>query len=167
MVLSRDELIRTLEHEIGIILHLASKVRPNDLDYRPTPKQRSTLELLQYLVIVAPIHLEAALRAAFDLAAWETAWRTGQLSAKAMDLEQVKAAITTQPALFRELLGGLEQADFSAEIEMFGAKASRGWWIVVLVWCHLVAYRMQLFQYLKSCGHEELGTTNLWMGRDA
>ena len=49
MVLSREELSRALQHEIKILLHLASKLEPGMLDYRPTPKQRSTLELLRYL----------------------------------------------------------------------------------------------------------------------
>jgi hypothetical protein len=36
-----------------------------------------------------------------------------------------------------------------------------------MVLCHYVAYRMQLFLYLKECGHEELGTLDLWAGIDA
>ena len=36
----------------------------------------------------------------------------------------------------------------------------------LLVLCHLAAYRMQLFLYLKSSGREELNTLNLWMGMD-
>ena len=49
MVLTREELIASLQHEVRVVLHLASKVDPARLDYRPTPRQRSTLELLQYL----------------------------------------------------------------------------------------------------------------------
>ena len=29
-----------------------------------------------------------------------------------------------------------------------------------------MAYRMQLFLYLKSCGRSELNTSNLWSGED-
>ncbi len=50
---------------------------------------------------------------------------------------------------------------------MFGRKTSRGAMIVSLVLCHYPAYRMQLFLYLKACGHEELSTLNLWAGMDA
>jgi hypothetical protein len=32
---------------------------------------------------------------------------------------------------------------------------------------HYVAYHMQLFLYLKSCGREELSTMDLWAGRSA
>ncbi len=47
MVLTKNELIQSLQHEVGILLHLSSKVGPAKLDYRPTPKQRSLLELLR------------------------------------------------------------------------------------------------------------------------
>ena len=48
MVLTKSELIASLQNEVRILLHLASKIDRAQLDYRPTPKQRSTLELLRY-----------------------------------------------------------------------------------------------------------------------
>jgi hypothetical protein len=167
MVLTKDELIGSLQNELRILLHLASKVDPAKLDYRPTPKQRSMLELLQYMAIMGPIHLRGALAPAFDMDAWRTAWQTGEAAAKTMNLEEAKAAIGRQAALFSELLGACSDADLRAQIEMFGSKASRGSWIVNLVLCHYAAYRMQLFLYLKAIGREELNTMNLWAGRDA
>ena len=146
---------------------VVSEVEPAKLDYRPTPKQRSMLELLQYMTIVGPIHLRAIQTGVFDLDAWRNAWRTGEQAAKALDLEGVKIAIGKQSALFAELLGSCSDADLRAEVEMFGSKASRGAWIVNLVLCHYAAYRMQLFLYLKASGREELSTMNLWAGMDA
>ncbi|MCU1275763.1 MAG: hypothetical protein JWO48_3194 [Bryobacterales bacterium] len=167
MVLTKDELIKSLQSEVRILLHLISKVKPTKLDYRPTAKQRSMLELLQYMVIVGPIHLRAVMAGAFDMDAWRNTWRTQEAGAKAMNLEEVKEAIGKQPALFAELLGSCSDADLRANIEMFGSKASRGSMIVSLVLCHYTAYRMQLFLYLKGCGREELNTMNLWVGKDA
>ena len=167
MVLTKDELISALQHEVRVLIHLASKVDPAKLDYRPSARQRSTLEQLQYMVIMGPIHLRAVVAGAFDMDAWRTAWRTGEAAAKAMNLEDVKDAIGTQPALFAELLGSCSDADLRAEIDMFGRKASRGSLIVSLVLCHYAAYRMQLFLYLKASGREELNTMNLWVGVDA
>ena len=65
------------------------------------------------------------------------------------------------------MLGSLSDTDLRTEMEMFGSKASRGSWLVSLVLCHYVAYRMQLFLYLKACGREDLSTMNLWAGMDA
>ncbi len=167
MVLTKDELIAALQSEIRVLLHLASKVDSPKLDYRPTAKQRSMLELLQYMTIMGPIHLRGVLAGAFDMNAWRSAWTTGEATAKAMNLEQVKDAIGKQSALFAELLGSCSDANLRAEIEMFGRKASRGSMIVSLVLCHYAAYRMQVFLYLKACGREELSTMNLWAGMDA
>lgn len=167
MTLTKEELIKLLRQEVRVLLHLASKVEPAMLDYRPSAKQRSMLELLRYMAIMGPIHLRAATAGAFDLDAWRDAWRTGEAAAKAMNVEQAKEAISRQPGLFAELLGACSDADLRAELEMFGNKASRGSWIVSLVLCHYAAYRMQLFLYLKACGREELNTLNLWAGIDA
>jgi hypothetical protein len=84
-----------------------------------------------------------------------------------MDLDQVNDAIDEQSAPFAELVGSCSDADFRAQMEMFGIKASRGSWFVNLVLCHYVGYRMQLFLYLKAWGREELGAMNLWAGIDA
>ena len=167
MVLSKNELIAKLQHEVQILLHLATKVDPGKLDYRPTPKQRSLLELLQYLTIVGPIHLRAVMAARFDMSDWQDSLRTGEAAAKVMSLEEVKDSIGKQPAMFAEQLGSCSDADLRTEVEMFGNKDSRGSWLVSLLLSHYTAYRMQLFLYLKSCGREELSTMNLWVGRDA
>ena len=49
MVLTKTELIASLRNEVRILLHLAGKIDPAALEYRPTAKQRSTFELLKYL----------------------------------------------------------------------------------------------------------------------
>jgi len=49
MVLTKRELVAALHNEVRILLHLAGKVDRTQLHYRPTPKQRSTIELLRYL----------------------------------------------------------------------------------------------------------------------
>ena len=166
MVLTKEELVAALQNEVRLWLHLISKVDPAKLDYRPTPKQRSTLELLQYMTIMAPVHLPAVLANTFEMEAWRKAWNTGEAAAKVMSLEQVKEAIGKQSTLVAELLSHCSDSDLRAEIEMFGSKGSRGAMIVNLVLCHYAAYRMQLFLYLKASGREELNTMNLWAGMD-
>lgn len=167
MVLTKEELMGLLQHEVSILLHLLSKVDPRKLDYRPTPKQRSLLELLQYFTVFVPIHLRTIHGGFFDMAVWSAAWRSEELVGAKRSLADIKDAIGKQPALFTEFVASLSDSELRAEIEMFGSKASRGSWLVWMVLCHYVAYRMQLFLYLKSCGREELTTLNLWVGTDA
>ena len=163
MVLTKSELIASLQNEVRILLHLASKIDRTKLDYRPTPKQRSTLELLQYLTIMGPALLQAAKAGTFDPASWTVA----EQAAKARDFEQTLAAIGQHADAYPAVLADVSDADFRAEIEMFGMKTSRGFFIVNQVLCGCAAYRTQLFLYLKACGREELSTMNLWAGVDA
>jgi hypothetical protein len=163
MVLTRSELIGSLQNEVRILLHLAGKLEPQMLDYRPTPSQRSALELLQYLSIMGPQLVKAAVASGFDPASWTEA----QNAADARNLEQTLAVIAGQADEYATVLGGLSDQDFRAEIEMFGRQTTRGAFLVNLVLCGYAAYRTQLFLYLKSCGRSELTTMNLWGGVDA
>jgi hypothetical protein len=164
MVLSKEELVALLQNEVRILVHLASKVDSKMLDYRPTPKQRSTKELLQYLVVMGPMLVRGIKAGAFDGAAWGAA----TAEANAMNFDQIIGAIQKQSTTYAELLGGYSDADFRAEIDLFGAgKSSRGTVLVNLVAGGHAAYRTQLFLYLKANGRDELNTMNLWGGVDA
>jgi hypothetical protein len=161
--LTKDEMITSLQKEVRILLHLASKIDRSQLDYRPTPKQRSTIELLRYLTIMGPMLIEAFKAGAFDGPAWQRA----TAEANAMDFDQVLAALEKQGSVYAELLGAFSEADFRGEVTMFGGGASRGALISEMVLCGHAAYRTQLFLYLKANGREELSTWNLWQGIDA
>jgi hypothetical protein len=163
MVLTKSELIGSLRNEVRILLHLAGKIDRAQLDYRPAAKQRSTLELLQYLTIMGPALIEAAKAGSFDAARWTAA----EMGAKALDFDGALAAIAAHKDTYAQLLSGMTDEDFRTEITMFGHPTTRGAFIVNLVLAGCAAYRTQLFLYLKGCGREELGTTNLWAGVDA
>jgi hypothetical protein len=164
MVLTKDELIAALQNEVRILLHLAGKIDRKKLDYRPTPKQRSTIELLQYLVVMGPMLIRAVKAGTFDGPAWQAA----AAEAKALNFDQVLGAIEKQRATYSELVGMYADTDFRGEIDLFGSgKASRGSVIVNMVLGGCAAYRTQLFMYLKACGRDELNTMNLWGGVDA
>ena len=163
MVLTKEELISSLQNEVRILLHLASKIDRDKLDYRPTPKQRSTIELLRYLSIMGPGLVGAIKSGTFDAAAW------GAMVAEsnAKDFDQVLATIESHSATYAKELGAFTDADFRGEVAMFGPTASRGSILVFTVLGGCAAYRTQLFCYLKACGRDELNTMNLWGGADA
>jgi hypothetical protein len=163
MVLTKEELIGSLQNEVRILLHLASKIDPSKINYRPTPKQRSIIELLRYLSCMGPGLVPAIKTGTFDGPAFQAA----MAAAEKMDLAAVLASIESQSALYAQSLGAFTEDDFRGELEMFGRKHSRGAHLVNLVLCGFAAYRTQLFLYLKACGREELNTMNLWGGMDA
>jgi len=163
MVMTKSELISSLQNEVRILMHLASKIDRTTLDYRPTPKQRTTLELLQYLSIMGPALIKAAQVGKFDTQAWSAAEKT----AYSRNFDATLDAIAAQAEQYPALLADMSDTDMRAEIKMFGTPTSRGAFIVNLVLCGCAAYRTQLFLYLKACGREELSTANLWAGMDA
>ncbi len=167
MVLTKDETIAALQNEVRLVLHLMSKIEPAMLDYRPSPKQRSLLELCRYFIPMAPVQLRFVIDGNFTMEGWIPAWTAQANAANAMNLDQVKAALAKQSAQFAEMLAPVPDQAFREEIQMFGNKATRGMWIVRLPITHFAAYRMQLFIYLKACGLDQLNTMNLWAGVDA
>jgi hypothetical protein len=163
MVLVKSELISALQHETRILVHLAGKIDPAQLDYRPTASQRSTMELLRYLSLMGPQLTSACLTGTFDMAAWGAA----DEAAKARDLAGTIAEIATHSDSYAALLADVTDDDLRATITLFGSPGTRGAKLVSMVLSGCAAYRTQLFCYLKSCGRDELNTMNLWAGMDA
>lgn len=163
MVLTKPELVAALQNEAGILLHLTGKIDRSKLDYRPTPKQRSTIELVKYLSMMGPTFIRFTKVTSPDPSIWTTA----AAAAEARDFDQTVAVIAGQPDEYAALLEDLSDADMRGEVTAIdGSKTTRGALLVSLVLCSCAAYRTQLFLYLKACGREELNTMNLWAGMD-
>ena len=166
MVLTKSELIDALRDEVRILVHLAGKIDRSMLDYRPTPKQRSTLELLRYMAIMGPTQLTVIERGVFDRPTLSAVWSPAEAEAAKMSFDQAVAAIGRQSDEYARRLGAWTESDFRKEVDMFGRKSSRGLLVIWLVVNGHAAYRTQLFLYLKACGRDELSTMNLWAGAD-
>jgi hypothetical protein len=163
MVLTKPELIALLQKEVRLLLHLTSKIDPSMLDYRPTPKQRSTIELLRYLTTsgLALVHYAKGQPMDADAIAEATQ------KANSRDFDATVAALSALSDQYAELLADLSDEDLRGEIMWVdGTQISRGFFLVNYVFGQYTAYRLQLFLYLKACGREELNTMNLWIGAD-
>lgn len=163
MILSKAELLASLQKEIHILTHLAGKVTPAMLDYRPTPGQRSTLELLRYLTVMGPVLLDSILAGKFLV----DDWNANEGHSATLDLPAIVASLQSQSARYAEVLDATADATLLESIEMFGSTATRARLILDLILCGHAAYRTQLFCYLKASGLTELNTMNLWAGVDA
>jgi hypothetical protein len=166
MVLTKEELIGALQNEVRILTHLAGKVDKSKVDYRPTPKQRSILELLQYMAIMGPTQLAIIKTGSFNPPNLTAMWGPAEAGSKMLSFDQAVAAIQKQSDDYARILGGWTEADFRGDCDIFGNKTTRGALIVNLVLGGHAAYRTQLFCYLKSCGRDELNTWNLCRGVD-
>ncbi|HEY9467388.1 MAG TPA: DinB family protein [Vicinamibacterales bacterium] len=164
MVLTKSELIASLQKEVRVLQHLITKIDPAMLDYRPTPKQRSTIELLRYLTNMGPTLVRYAKGQPLDAAAMAQASET----ANARDFDETVAALAAHADVYVQLLGDMSDEDFRGETAGFdGLPVTRGQFFVNHVIGQCAAYRTQLFLYLKACGRDELNTMNLWVGVDA
>ena len=163
MVLTKSELITLLQKEVRLLLHLTTKIDAAALDYRPTPKQRSTLELLRYLTTSGPALIQYAKGQPMDPDAIAEAAQ----AANGRDFDETVAALAALPDQYAELLADLSDDDLRGEIMWVdGSRISRGFFLVNYVFGQYTAYRLQLFLYLKACGRDELNTMNLWLGAD-
>ncbi|MEO5763084.1 MAG: hypothetical protein ABIR28_12310 [Vicinamibacteria bacterium] len=164
MILSKSELISSLQNEVRLVVHLLGKADRSQLDYRPSGRQRSTLELARYISMMGPEIIRYSLSETPGFEAWTKA----DEAAKALDFDQAVDAIKAQHDVYADLLGGLTDETLRAEVTDFdGKKTSRGAFIVNLVLGGCAAYRMQLFLYLKASGCPTLDSANLWSGMDS
>jgi hypothetical protein len=162
MVLTQNELVGALQHEVKVLQHLCTKIDPSMLDYRPTPKQRSTKELLQYLAVMGPVLVKSAVSGGFQ----QDEWVARSKAVADLPFDQLVKSLATHADEYKALLANQPDEVFRKDIEMFGNKTTVGPLIVSLVLGGAAAYRTQLFCYLKACGRDELGTANLWRGVD-
>ena len=164
MVMSKPEVIAALQNEVRILLHLAGKIDRTKLDYRPTAKQRSTIELMRYLSMMGP----TLVRYVKTQSRESDIWMAAAADADKRDLDQAITAIAAHGAEYASLIADMSDADLrAAAMAPDGSATTRGAALVTGVLASCIAYRMQLFLYLKSSGREDLGTMNLWAGADA
>ena len=163
MVLTKAELISLLQKEVRLLLHLTTKIDAAALDYRPTPKQRSTIELLRYLTTSGPALIQYAKGQPMDADAIAEATRV----ANSRDFDDTVAALAALSDQYAEQLADLSDDDLRGEIMWVdGSRISRGLFLVNYVFGQATQYRLQPFLYLKACGREELNTMSLWLGAD-
>ena len=108
MVLTKSELIASLHNEVRILQHLITKIGPGMVDYKPTPKQRSTIDLLKYLAVMGPMLVKAGLSGTFDRDEWGA--RATALADK--DLAGVTAALAAHGPEYDALLANVPDEAF-------------------------------------------------------
>jgi hypothetical protein len=161
-MLTREQLLSSMRHETNVIKHLATKVPAGTLDWRPTPKQRSTLELLQYLTTCGIIGVKLMIQGNWDHAG------PIEEAAASVTPETFAAAMDRQMAELETEIRAIPEADLADRPTKmpWGAPTVLGLSLVDCGLKPLVAYRMQLFLYAKESGAADLGPGNCWVGVD-
>ena len=162
IVLTREQLIESFRQEVKVIKHLYSKVQPKDLDYRPSPVQRSLQELLDFI----PCNAAAVLKHVMS-GEWTSSAGTFD-GVKRSARKDFLATLDHEVELLVVMIKSIPDDHFQNKDVIIppGITMKLGPALIAFNLKFFTAYRMQLFLYLKATGHTELGTPNLWMGAD-
>jgi len=161
-VITKAQLLESMRHETRVIRHLASKAKPDMLDWRPTPGQRSLLELLRYMARMAIVPAVAVVKGGWDHA------NAMEGETASMPLEDFDRQMQVQIDRLEALLDGVDEKSAATDpaVLPWGTPTTVGLAFVDMVLKTFVAYRMQLFLYLKQAGRHDLGPAQCWVGVD-
>lgn len=161
-MITKQQLIDSMLWEIRIIKHLATKIPPGGMSYRPSPQQRSMLELMQYLTRCALVPGMQAVSGNWDHAE-EMAKHAEQVNQQNFD-----RAMTEQGRKLKELVNGVSSEDFAHKTAYmpWGSECKVGQALMDMCVKSLVAYRMQFFLYIKAAGRKDIGGVQCWIGVD-
>lgn len=161
-MLTNDELLAAMRHEVKIIQHLAGKLTDAQVAYRPTDGQRSMEEFLRYLTTCAYLPAVGTVNGNWD--------HVDALNAEAADvtLATFSEAMERQMTRCEELIGGFSDEDLASRDATlpWGEPLKLGAALVRVCLLSLTAYRMQLFLWSKESGNADLSTFDCWVGMD-
>jgi hypothetical protein len=161
-MLKKQQILEAMQREIDVAVHLHGKIPAGAMDFRFTPKQRSTRELLRYLSYVGIGAAQSMAEGSWD--PYEACEKRAESEAPA----EFPVAMARQKKELSAFFAGISEADLEtkrAELP-WGTKTSLGEAILQLAYACLVAYRMQLFLHAKAAGNTSLATANCWGGMD-
>jgi hypothetical protein len=163
-MIDKEYFAHSMAYDCDIIIHLFSKFSPEGYDYRPSPGQRSTLELLRYLSICAIAGIRSMSENNWELFA---GYRE---RAKDMAASEFPAAMERQKQEIFEFFGSVSDETLrTGETSMPGGGGMMlplGTAILNGPAKWLAAYKMQLFLYAKAAGASGIKTSNVWQGVD-
>ena len=161
-MLTREQFLDLCRNEVLIIKHLHTKVNPDNLNYRPTPGQRNTGEVLENLPCNLALIADCFIKSNFE--GFKPVFEQIQASVK----KDFSATMDAEMDKLAALVMAIPEAEFQNKELVFptGHKIKLGPGLVGSVYRFIVAYKMQLFLYLKAAGRTELNSSNLWMGVD-
>jgi hypothetical protein len=157
-MLTTDAFIRCWNTETEICVALAAKTPAGGLDYRPTPGQRTTLELLRYLAYGPRNGVVRVLAGDWN------ATPPAMEMAKDMPPSDFARVMRRHVDEVTRLVRAAEPGDLARGTIAFpwGETLAKGEALVHYPYRWLTGYRMQLFLYLKGAGATGLATPDLW-----
>lgn len=161
-MISKGQLLNAILKECRLCKRLATKISPGALEYRPTPGQRSILELLRYISFA---HLAMA-HTLVD-GNWNF-WKAQEEQAKQMQAEGFPAAMDRQMADLKDFFLALSEEVLQRPVQGMPWRTDQPLGVELMEHCYAfaVGYRMQLFLYAKAAGAANLDTADCWFATE-
>lgn len=161
-MIGKEQIRDMLLKECDICLHLFEKIPADSYDHRPTEGQRTLGELLTYISYCAIGGTRTMATGSWD------AYREVAQRAAGQTPEQFPEAMQRQKDELTSFFDDItqEQLDTQEAESPLGEKMPLDVAITTMPLHWMVAYRMQLFLYIKQAGNEEIWTPNCWGGID-
>lgn len=158
-MVTKNDLRDMLIHEYRVIRQLIPKIPEGSEDFRLSPPQRSTMELLHYLAIVGPGVLHAANDGGFGWYVENKGKLEGMTLADAP--QYMDGAIAEMEHLFEQWTEE-DLATRDVSVPRLG-DWKLGTWILHSACRWVPAYKLQLFHHAKAAGNTDIGTWDAWM----
>ena len=158
-MITKDQYLAAVDHDFNVIRHLVAKLKESELDYRPTPAQRSTRELIQYLGVIFQGVAECLTDG--DMGVFK---RLAEESVT-ITLENFDERMAAQTAIFHDRISAFTDEQLAESVNLFSMQP-RAMHLINGPLKFAAAYKTQLLTYMKQNGHPYLNTSNLWAGKD-
>lgn len=159
--MTKDAFLTAAGDETNRAVFLAAKFSPDQMEYQPGEKSRTTLKLLQYLTVCMDGIAEFFVTGANDHFA------ELQKKADAVTFENFADKMNAQQAGLEKAVGGISDEDWTGkDVKLpwgFDRKLCDA--MVEGPLAFIIAYRMQLFLYLKA-QDPTFGTWECWGATD-
>lgn len=145
-MITPQQLLNAITNELRIMKHLASRVTAENKDFRFTPAQRSTEELLQYIVSSFPAQIKLMVLGKRD----EEIYMNYAKQFEGFTYTQFATEIDTALVTISEEINSLSDAQRQEHMSIRGMEGPRTRFLNDYILVFLGAYKMQLFLQLKA-----------------
>ena len=159
-MITKQQLLDACRHETKVINNLATRLPDGALEWRPTPGQRTTLELMRYMTVMSEMMAVNAVTGN-----WEHAPALNEQS-ESVTLDNFADTMNRQVERVAEVLGDIDEtAATTHEAALpWGEPCEQSALLMRGVYGTYLAYRMQFFLYAKEAGDETLSSMECWAG---
>jgi len=161
-MITKQQLAAGMMHECDVAVHLFGKLSPEAFAYRPSEPQRTTLDLLRYLAICGVAGIDCMANAD-----WKR-FDGFRARTQSMQPDEFPGFMERQKREIGEFFARVTEEQLENQDAPLpgGGMMPLGAAILNGPFKWLASYKLQLFLYAKATGASDIGTANLWAGKD-